>query len=80
MNNAREALRRFVDGGLLPTDVVAMVRTGESSGMLQPLTNERATLRAAADALRYNILSRKGVWPGGDVIQVGDNHLRSRNM
>jgi VWFA-related protein len=72
MNNAREALRRFVDGGLLPTDVVAIVRTGESRGMLQPLTNERATLRAAADALRYNILSRKSVWPFGDVIQVGE--------
>ena len=71
MDNARRGLRGFVDSGLLPTDFVAIVRTGESRGLLQPLTNVRAALQAAADALRYNILSRKGVWPSGDVTQVG---------
>ena len=61
MNNTRRALRGFVDTALLPTDLVAIVRTGESRGMVQSLTNDRAALQAAIDALRYNILSCKGV-------------------
>ena len=72
MNNTRRALREFVDTGLLPTDLVAIVRTGEARGMLQALTNDRAALQAAIDALRYNIMSRKGVSPFGDVTQLGD--------
>ena len=71
MNDTRLALRRFVDTGLLPTDLVAIVRTGESNGLLQSLTNDRGALEAAADALRYNICSRKGVSPVGDVNQMG---------
>jgi VWFA-related protein len=72
INNTRRALREFVDTGLLPTDLVAIVRTGEARGMLQALTNDRAALRAAVDGLRYNIMSRKGVAPFGDVVQLGD--------
>ena len=72
MNNTRRALREFVDTGLLPTDLVAIVRTGEARGMLQSLTNDRAALQAAIDALRYNMMSRKGVSPFGDVTQLGD--------
>src|SRR6202022_3489319 len=71
MTNTRRGLRGFVDTGLLPTDLVAIVRTGESRGMLQSLTNDRGALQAAIDALRYNTLSRKGVSPSGDVVQVG---------
>jgi VWFA-related protein len=67
----RRALREFVDTGLLATDLVAIVRTGEARSMVQALTNDRGTLQAAIDALRYNTLSRKGVSPAGDVVQVG---------
>ena len=35
MSNTRRALRGLVDTGLLPTVLVAIVRTGESRGMLQ---------------------------------------------
>ena len=73
MNTTRRALRGFVETGLLPTDLVAIVRTGESRGVLQSLTNDRGALQAAVDALRYNLLSRKGVWPSGDVTQLGPN-------
>jgi VWFA-related protein len=72
MNNTRRALRGFVDTALLPTDLVAVVRTGESRGVLQSLTNDRGALQAAIDALRYNVYSRKGVLPSGDVTQVGE--------
>jgi len=71
MNNMRRALREFVDTGLLATDLVAIVRTGEARSMVQALTNDRGTLQAAIDGLRYNTLSRKGVSPAGDVVQVG---------
>ena len=72
LNNIRRALRAFVETELLPTDLVAIVRTGESRGMLQAVTNDRGALQAAIDGLRYNTLSRKGVWPSGDVSQLGD--------
>ena len=65
------ALRRFVDRELLPTDVMAIVRTGASNGLVQSLTNDRGALHAAIDALRSNVLSRMGPWPGGDVVQLG---------
>lgn len=71
LNNVRPALREFVDTGLLPTDLAAIVRTGEANGLLQPLTNDRGVLQAAIDGLRYNTLSRKGVSPSGDVLQLG---------
>ena len=67
------ALRRFVDRELLPTDVMAIVRTGASNGLVQTLTNDRGALHAAIDALRYNVLSRMGPWTGGDVVQLGNS-------
>jgi VWFA-related protein len=72
MNNTRRALRGFVTTGLLPTDLVAIVTTGESRGIAQSLSNDRGALQSAVDALRYNTLSRKGVSPSGDVTQLGD--------
>jgi VWFA-related protein len=72
MNNIRQGLRGFVDTSLLPTDLVAIVRTGESGGVLQSLTNDREALHATIDGLHPNMLSGKGVWPSGDVVQVGD--------
>jgi len=71
IRDTRLGLRRFVDTGLLPTDLVAIVRTGESNGLLQALTTDRGALEAAIDALRYNICSRKGVSPLDDVVQSG---------
>lgn len=72
MNNVRRGLREFVETGLLPTDLAAIVRTGEVRGLLQALTGDRAALGAAVDALRYNVMSRKGVSTSDDVIQAGD--------
>src|SRR5207249_7581933 len=60
MNNTQRALLGFVDTELLPTDLVAIIRTGEVRGMGQTLTNDHGALHGAIDALRYNILSRKG--------------------
>lgn len=71
VHNIRRALRQFVDTGLQARDLAAIVRTGEARGMVQALTNDRGALYAAIDALRYNTLSRKGVSPSGDVVQVG---------
>lgn len=67
------ALRQFVDRELLPTDVMAIVRTGASNGLVQTLTNDRAALHAAIDALRYNVLARMSPWTGGDVVQLGNS-------
>jgi VWFA-related protein len=71
VNGTRQALRRFVDTGLLPTDVVGIVRTGDATATLHALTHDPAALHADIDALRYNMLSHKGVSPSADVTQVG---------
>jgi VWFA-related protein len=71
MRTLLPALRRFVEKERLPTDVMAIVRTGESNGLMQSLTNDRSALHGAIDALRYNVLSRKGPWSSGDVVQLG---------
>ncbi|NUR54135.1 MAG: hypothetical protein HOQ29_06795, partial [Acidobacteria bacterium] len=79
MNNARRALRGFVDSGLLPTDLVAIVRTGESIGTPKSLTNDRVALLAAIDALRYNTLSRKGRAGSGYVRAQGKAAAAAQN-
>ena len=59
--NTQRALHAFVDRELRPTDLVALVRTGGSSGALQPFTTDRRVLHAAIDGLRWNVASRNGV-------------------
>ena len=59
--NAQRALHTFVDRELQPTDLVALVRTGGSSGALQSFTTDRRVLHAAIDGLRWNGASRNGV-------------------
>src|SRR4051812_118804 len=71
INNVRKALHRFVDTSLLPTDLTAIMRTGEARSLVQPLTTDRSALHNAINALRYNTLSRKGVSGLSDIIQVG---------
>ena len=71
MNSIRPALHDFVDTGLLPTDLTAIMRTGEARSLVQPLTTDHGVLHTAIDGLRYNTLSRKGVSGLPDVVQVG---------
>ena len=67
------ALRRFVDRELLPTDLMAIARVPRVVRRTCAIAHERfrCALHAAIDALRYNVLSRMGPWPGGDVVQLG---------
>ena len=61
LENARKALRAFVDRELQPSDLVALVRTGRSTGVSQSFTTDRRVLHAAIDGLRWNGNSRNGV-------------------
>jgi len=61
--NTQKALHAFVDRELRPTDLVALVRTGGSTGALQPFTTDRRVLHASIDRLRWNGWSRNGVEP-----------------
>jgi VWFA-related protein len=63
VQNTRRALHAFVDRELRPTDLVALVRTGGSTGALQSFTTDRRVLHAAIDGLRWNGASRNGVEP-----------------
>jgi VWFA-related protein len=61
LQNTRQALHTFVDRGIRPTDLVALVRTGGSIAALQTFTTDRRVLHAAIDGLHWNGASRNGV-------------------
>jgi VWFA-related protein len=54
MSRLREALHRYLDQRLAPTDRVAIVRTGGSTAAMEQFTSDLHRLHAAVDALRYN--------------------------
>ena len=70
LQNTRRALHAFVDRELQPTDLVALVRTGGSSGTLQAFTTDRRVLHAAIEGLRWNAVSRNGVEPYEPLVQA----------
>ena len=70
LQNTRRALHEFVDRALQPTDLVALVRTGGSSGTLQAFTTDRRVLHAAIEGLRWNAASRNGVEPYEPLVQA----------
>src|SRR6185437_15152290 len=57
----KRGLNDFIDHGLQPGDLVALVRTGGSLDGLQPFTTDRRVLHAAVDNLTWNAFSRSGV-------------------
>ena len=69
VQNTRRALHAFVERQLQPTDLVALVRTGASTGTLQAFTTDRRVLHAAIDGLRWNGASRNGVEPYEPLVQ-----------
>jgi VWFA-related protein len=58
---ARRGLRAFVERELLPSDLVALVRTGGSMGSLQSFTTDRRVLYSAIDGLQWNFNSRSSI-------------------
>jgi VWFA-related protein len=60
---ARSALHDFIDTALLPSDLVAILRTGRSAGALQAFTTDHRVLHAAVDRIQWTVLSRNGVEP-----------------
>ncbi|HOT01206.1 MAG TPA: VWA domain-containing protein [Acidobacteriota bacterium] len=59
--NTRRVLRRFVDKQMRDGDRVALLCTGKDLGAFQPVTADKALLRAAIGRLRWNPFSRTGL-------------------
>ncbi len=57
---SRKALHTFIDESLLPTDLVAVTRTGMYAGMQRQFTTDRRLMHSAVDELRWTALSRRG--------------------
>ncbi|HKS26476.1 MAG TPA: VWA domain-containing protein [Pyrinomonadaceae bacterium] len=57
INQARKALRKFVDEQMQPGDMVAIVRVGGSVGALQQFTSDKRLLYAAIENVKYNMAS-----------------------
>jgi VWFA-related protein len=59
---ARRALKEFVDADVQPGDLVAILRTAGSLGVLQQFTNDKRLLYAAIDRIRYVVESPCGLF------------------
>ncbi len=57
----RQALKKYVDQEMQPSDLVAVIRTGAGMGSLQQFTSDKRMLYAAIDHVKYNALGRVGV-------------------
>ena len=60
MANLRQYLRKFLNEGLGPDDLVAIIRTGGEVGALQQFTTDRRVLASAVADLKWNPCSRVG--------------------
>jgi VWFA-related protein len=61
MGYVRDALRKFVDEQMQPTDMVAVFRTSAGVGALQQFTSDKRLLHAAIERVRWYPQGRGGV-------------------
>ena len=54
VHNSRQALRKFIQTQMQPTDLVAIIRTGGGMGALQQFTSDKRLLMAAIDKIRWS--------------------------
>lgn len=59
--SVREALRKFVAEQMQSDDLVAIVRTGKDTGVLQQITTDKQQLYAAIDRIRFNHMGRESM-------------------
>ena len=57
----RQALKKFVEEEMQPTDLVAIIRVGGGVGALQQFTSDKQILYQAIERVRYNLRSRRPV-------------------
>src|SRR5262249_43926571 len=70
---AKRGLHEFIDRGMQPGDLVALVRTGGSRDGLQPLPTDRPLLHPAIDRLKWNG-SQVEAFPAVNKFMVLDSH------
>ncbi|HEY0080068.1 MAG TPA: VWA domain-containing protein [Pyrinomonadaceae bacterium] len=56
-HSIRQALRKYVEQQMQPTDLVAIIRTSAGMGALQQFTSDRRQLNAAIERVRWNPVS-----------------------
>ncbi len=59
--SVRRALGKFVDQQMQPGDLVAVVRSGGGTDVLQPFTADKRLLHIAVDRVRWNPRGRRGL-------------------
>ena len=57
----RQALKKFVDEQMQPSDLVAIIRTGSGMGALQQFTSDKRQLHAAIEKVRWNPIGNGNV-------------------
>jgi VWFA-related protein len=59
--SVRRMLARYVDTGIEPGDLVAIIRTAGGAGTLQQFTTDRRLLHAAVERVHWTVHSRSGI-------------------
>jgi VWFA-related protein len=59
--DTRRGLTRYIEEGIAPGDLVAIIRTSGGVGTLQQFTTDKRLLQAAVDRIQYSLMSRPGV-------------------
>lgn len=57
----KRAMKKFVDEQMQPNDLVAILRTGGGSGVLQQFTSDKAVLHAAIQKISWNPIGNAGI-------------------
>lgn len=61
IDRVRKQLRKFINEQMSTTDLVAIIRTGGETGVLQQFTSDKRLLLNAVDQIKWNLCSRAGV-------------------
>ena len=75
----RAALKKFVDEQMQPGDVAAIIRSSAGSGALQQFTGDKRLLAAAAERVRYSMMSRSGVSSYAAIADATSGNLAGEN-
>jgi VWFA-related protein len=65
----RQALKRFVDEQMQPSDLVAIIRTAGSMGVMQQFTSDKRQLYSAIESVRWYPMGRAGISALSDPIR-----------
>jgi VWFA-related protein len=79
--SVKDALRKFVNEQMQPTDLVAVLRTSRGIGSLQQFTTDKRQLGAAIDGINWYASGRGGLSPSAQIdTQLGEDSTQGAQL